>query len=203
MPTVAFAQNKEQKTAQHREWNDTNVPGVSRESSAWTSDPAPLSNRPAEATDLLPRLLLLLRACQKRLLEEPTVTAACGSATSGRGAGRSPGGGVLCARGPSYVSCSTSSSPLAVFSLLGGEWWVASARAMATLIRTYRMYARWRRSLRRLSAPVPAWSTSGMSSIEAIIPKNGKGNSLRKTAWVVGVVLVGVCVGVGGWGGGG
>ena len=37
---------------------------------------------------------------------EPTVTAACGPATSDRGEGRYPGGGVFSARRPSYVSCS-------------------------------------------------------------------------------------------------
>ena len=92
---------------------------------------------------------------------------------------------MFSARRPPYVSCSTSSSALAVFSLLGAEWWAASARAMATLIRAHRKYARWRRSLRRLAEPVPAWSTSGMSTTEAIIHENvtlRKGNSLRKTA---------------------
>ena len=104
-----------------------------------------------------------------------------------RGAGRSPVGGRFCSCGTTYATWTTSSSTaLAVFSLLGAEWWVASARAMATLIRAYRKYARRRRSLRRLAAPVPAWSTSGMSPTEAIIRENatlGKGNSLRQFGW--------------------
>ena len=81
-----------------------------------------------------------------------------------------------------FSSCH-SSPALAILCPRGAEWWLLSARAMATLIRAYRKCARRRRSLRRLAAPVAgAWSTD-VSTTEAILAKKkkvsqGRGNSL-------------------------
>ena len=86
--------------------------------------------------------------------------------TSSRGVGR-VGGGVIRPMA-SYNSSLSSSLALAVFWPRGAVWCVASARAMATLIRAYRKYAQRRRSRRLLAAPVAgAWST-GVSNTEAI-----------------------------------
>ena len=54
--------------------------------------------------------------------------------------------------------CISLSSPLAlaIVGLLGAEWWVISARAIATVIRSCRNMERSRRSLLRLAAEVPA-----------------------------------------------
>ena len=67
-----------------------------------------------------------------------------------------------------FISSLSSLLALAVLSPRGAVWCVASARAMATLIRAYRKYARRRRSRRHLAAPVAgAWSTS-VSTTKAI-----------------------------------
>ena len=58
---------------------------------------------------------------------------------SARMPGRSPGGGVFCARGLQCVACSTSSlMALTGFCLRGAAWCVASAGATATVVRSWR-----------------------------------------------------------------
>ena len=91
----------------------------------------------------------------------------CGTGTSREGAGRCP---TKCrrirpwGRGASRTwpcSATRASLPaLAVFWPRGALWCVLSARAIATLIRAYRRYARKRRSLRRRALPVPPPSAS-------------------------------------------
>ena len=55
--------------------------------------------------------------------------------------GRTPGGGVFCPRRASCVSCTTSSlMAVAVYCLRGAEWCVASATAIATVIRSWRCH---------------------------------------------------------------
>ena len=55
--------------------------------------------------------------------------------------GRFPGGGVVCPRRASCASCTTSSLiAVAVFCLRGAEWCVASATAIATVIRSWRCH---------------------------------------------------------------
>ena len=51
-----------------------------------------------------------------------------------------PGSGGFCARRPSCCSCSTPSPALAVFGPRGAAWCVASARAIATVIRSWRCH---------------------------------------------------------------
>ena len=88
----------------------------------------------------------------------------------------------FCRHGALCLSSCHSAPALAILCPRGAEWGLLSARAMATLIRAYRKYARRRRSLRRLAAPVAgAWSTD-VSTTEAILAKKmshrEKGNSL-------------------------
>ena len=82
-----------------------------------------------------------------------------------------------------FISSLSSSLALVIVGLLGAEWWLVSARAMATLTLAYRKSARRRRSLRRLAAPEPgAWSTvvSATSSHtrKHVTHNQEKGNSL-------------------------
>ena len=78
----------------------------------------------------------------------------CGPGSSGR-PGRSPGGGVFCARRAECVACSTSSLALALVWPLEA-WRVYSARAIATLCRSCFSHERRRRCLRRRAAPSPS-----------------------------------------------
>ena len=71
------------------------------------------------------------------------------------------GGGGFCRHGALCFSSCPSSSALVKFCHRGAEWWLLSARAMATLICVQRKYARRRRSLRLLAAPA-------CSAIEAV-----------------------------------
>ena len=57
------------------------------------------------------------------------------------------------------------SSALIIFCPRGVAWWLLSAKAMATIIRAYRKYARRRRSLRLLAAPA-------CSAVEAVHTKS-------------------------------
>ena len=72
-------------------------------------------------------------------------------------------------------------SALAIFCPRGAAWWSLLARAMATLIRAYRKYARRRRSFRLLTAP--ACSAVEAVHIESIIHKRSlckPGQHLRR-----------------------
>ena len=88
----------------------------------------------------------------------------CGKG-SGRMPGRSPGGGVLCARRPTCVTCSSTSLALApVFGPRGTVWCENSAKAMATLRRSWRKNCLSRRC--RLRAAPVALSTSIVNSVK-------------------------------------
>ena len=86
----------------------------------------------------------------------------CGPATSGRGAGRVPGGGVFCRRGAACVS-NSSSSLLPLSSVPVGrrstppprcaEWWSAVATAAAMLTCSRRHHERIRRCRRLVASP--------------------------------------------------
>ena len=81
----------------------------------------------------------------------------CGSAPTDSGAGRVPGRGRSCARRPSCVSRTSPSGPSrrsTTFVVVGPElWWRASARAIATLRRSWRKNCLSRRSRRLAAAP--------------------------------------------------
>ena len=68
---------------------------------------------------------------------------------------QAPGGGRFCARGPSYISWTSSSLMTVADFCLREEWCVASATAIATATRSCRNMERRRRSLRRRALPVP------------------------------------------------
>ena len=92
----------------------------------------------------------------------PPVTAACGPATSTRGTGRVPGGGVVGRHSAEYCSFTSPSCRTRLsttFSLGPALWWRASATAAATDWRSCRSHARSRRCRRLAAAPV-APSTS-------------------------------------------
>ena len=79
----------------------------------------------------------------------------CGPGSSGR-PGRSPGGGVFCARRPECVACPH--TPALAIVCPREEWCVYSARAIATLCRSCFSHERRRRCLRRRAAPSPSTS---------------------------------------------
>ena len=81
----------------------------------------------------------------------------CAPAASGGGEGHSPERGRVVLLEPP--------PPALAFSERCALWCVLSARAIATLIRAYRRYARRRRSLRRRALPVPPPPPSRSTSI--------------------------------------
>ena len=90
----------------------------------------------------------------------------------------------------------TRASPpaLAVFSTCGALWCVLSARAIATLIRAYRRYARRRRSLRRRALPVPPPASSRSTSIINRQSFTQEGYNTATLGWKRLVVVVVVVV---------
>ena len=77
---------------------------------------------------------------------------------------------------------------LAVFWPRGALWWVNSARAIATVTRSWRCHWRSRRSLRRRALPVPPPSASRSTSIARVgSTTNGhqKSNAHLLRAWLL------------------
>ena len=123
-------------------------------------------------------LLLLLRTAAAAPAKElpprecRTVRSLLCGAGSKRQPGRTPGGGVFCARGPECVS-STTSLALSVLcprrawydtgpTPNGAEWCWATDRANATLSCSCLHHERWRRSRLRLAAEVASQVAMGL-----------------------------------------
>ena len=106
--------------------------------------------------------------------------------------GHQPPGGASYGTRP----CSTSRAPppsLAVLRPCGAVWCDASARAMATVIRAYRKYARRRRSRRQGVAPA-AMSTRLFDIVKSSLKGHAEKGNARVETCVVVVLESALCV---------